>query len=105
MCVPTSKIIGRKKMLEYKLPENAKELLRYIDAHGPRTQKQLYRELDLTLRALRYSLEKLERVGLLVKRPNLIDMRSLYYVLTIESCDIGQILSESVTSSGEEALA
>ena len=64
----------------FKLPKNAMTIMRYIDVHGPKTQKELGIDLNLSLRALRYALRRMEMRGVINKRANLSDMRSLYYV-------------------------
>lgn len=65
-----------------RLPTNAYVILDYLRENGPKTQKALDNELSFSLRALRYALERLERGGLVEKRANLVDMRSLYLCLT-----------------------
>lgn len=93
-----------------KLPTNAVHLIRFIHQEGPKTQKQLSHELTLTLRALRYALDRLEKRGFLVKRANLSDMRSLYYVLTIPHNEVEGVISQELGTplasiSQEEAIA
>ena len=53
----------------YKLPKNAIYLMHYFAAHGAKTQKSLNRELNLTLRALRYALDRLEGRSLIEIKP------------------------------------
>ncbi len=55
--------------------------MRYINSQGPKTQKELKIDLNLSLRALRYALRRMELRGVINKRANLSDMRSLYYVI------------------------
>lgn len=65
----------------FKLPANAMTIMRYIENQGPKTQKELKTDLNLSLRALRYALRRMELRGVIIKRANLSDMRSLYYVI------------------------
>lgn len=65
----------------FKLPTNAMTIMRYIESQGPKTQKELKIDLNLSLRALRYALRRMELRGVIRKRANLSDMRSLYYVI------------------------
>lgn len=65
----------------FRLPKNAITIMRYIDSQGPKTQKELKFDLDLSLRALRYALRRMELRGVINKRANLSDMRSLFYTI------------------------
>ena len=67
----------------FKLPKNALMIMSYLEKQGPKTQKQMYDELNLSLRALRYALRRAELSGVIKKKANLSDMRSLFYTLEI----------------------
>ena len=85
--------------IDCKLPKNAIRLIRIIYLEGPKTQKQLAHELTLTLRALRYALDRLEKKGFLVKKANLSDMRSLFYVLNIPHNEVESVISQELGTS------
>lgn len=81
------------------LPKNAYTIIEYIQVHGPQTQKTLNDQFDITLRALRYALDKLEKARILIKRPNLKDMRSPFYVLRINGEELEQIKCDNLSVS------
>lgn len=47
------------------------------------SQKELIKRLGIPPRTVRYALDKLLELGLIHKRPNLLDMRSIYYSLNL----------------------
>ncbi|MHA1353429.1 MAG: hypothetical protein ACTSPP_11650 [Candidatus Heimdallarchaeaceae archaeon] len=49
------------------------------------TQKQLIIESEIPARTARYALKRLIEMGLIIKRNNLADMRSVYYFLVEEN--------------------
>ncbi|MCH8908485.1 MAG: winged helix-turn-helix transcriptional regulator [Candidatus Heimdallarchaeota archaeon] len=79
-----------------KLPEKAIPLLRYLDEHGPLTQKELINTLSLPVRTVRYSIRRLLEKGLIKKVPNLKDMRSIFYHISPEVADVEAVISEEL---------
>jgi DNA-binding MarR family transcriptional regulator len=77
-----------------KLPVKAIPLLRYLEANGPKTQKELIETLNLPVRTVRYSIRRLLERGLIRKVPNLKDMRSVFYHISPEVVDIETIIAE-----------
>lgn len=69
----------KRRNREQKLPNSALPLLRYLEAYGSKTQRELIEELDLPVRTVRYSIRRLLEKNLIQKQPNLADMRSVYY--------------------------
>ncbi len=78
----------------FKLPKNAIEIMKLIEMQGPKTQKQLYEELNLSLRALRYALRRMELRGVISKKANLSDMRSLFYTINENITDLHAFFQE-----------
>jgi DNA-binding MarR family transcriptional regulator len=52
-----------------------------LENKNPLTQKELIEKSALPARTVRYALKRLIELGLIVKRNNLQDMRSIYYFL------------------------
>lgn len=63
------------------LPLSGKKLLSILEIKGPLTQKQLIKASEIPARTARYALRRLIEMGLIIKRCNLSDMRSVYYFL------------------------
>ena len=78
----------------FKLPKNALTIMRYIQREGPKTQKDLFEELNLTLRSLRYALRRMELRGVISKKANLVDMRSLFYTIDGSITDVETFFQE-----------
>ncbi len=68
----------------FKLPVNAKTIMSYLDFNGPKTQKELFNELDFTHRVLRYTLRRMLERCVICKKANFADMRSPYYYLNLD---------------------
>ena len=85
-----------KKFIETKarLPEKSIPLLRFLEQNGPKTQRELIDTLDLPTRTVRYSIRRLLERGLILKIPNLRDMRSVYYNISPEVVDVESIIGE-----------
>ncbi len=64
------------------IPHSGKKLLQILDEKGPMTQKSLIQESEVPARTARYALRRLMEMGLIIKRCNLSDMRSVYYFKT-----------------------
>lgn len=77
-----------------RLPEKSIPLLRFLEEHGPRTQRDLIESLNLPTRTVRYSIRRLLERGLIKKVPNLRDMRSVYYHISPEVVDVEQVIAE-----------
>lgn len=52
-----------------------------LERKNPLTQKELIQAADLPARTVRYALKRLIELGIIIKRSNLSDMRSVYYFL------------------------
>lgn len=98
MQAPCLQLVKNRKMYRsepmFKLPKNALMIMSYIENQGPATQKTLYSELNLSLRALRYALRRMELRGVIFKKANLTDMRSLYYTLSDSITDVSAFVKE-----------
>ena len=57
------------------------KLLTVLEHKGRLTQKELISEVDLPSRTIRYALKRLIEMGLIIRRNNLQDMRSVYYFI------------------------
>jgi len=68
-------------MVDEELPSSGKKILSILEKHGPLTQKELIKASEIPARTARYALRRLIEMGLIVKRCNLSDMRSVYYFL------------------------
>ncbi|MHA2098602.1 MAG: winged helix DNA-binding protein [Candidatus Kariarchaeaceae archaeon] len=77
-----------------RLPEKAIPLLRFLEEHGPKTQRELIEALNLPTRTVRYSIRRLLERGLIMKVPNLKDMRSVFYHISPEVADVEVIIAE-----------
>ena len=79
-----------------RLPESAIPLLRYLQAQGRKTQRELIEELGLPTRTVRYSIRRLLERGLIRKIPNLRDMRSVFYLISPEVADVKLIIEQEM---------
>ncbi|MDH5403603.1 MAG: winged helix-turn-helix transcriptional regulator [Candidatus Heimdallarchaeota archaeon] len=79
-----------------RLPEKAIPLLRYLEANGPKTQRELIESLNLPTRTVRYSIRRLLERGLIKKVPNLKDMRSVFYHISPEVADVEAVIAEEM---------
>ncbi|RMG21445.1 MAG: MarR family transcriptional regulator [Methanobacteriota archaeon] len=80
---------------EQKLPANAIIMLRFLHDHGRKTQKEIINTLNLPIRSVRYCIRRLMERGLIVKYPNLKDMRSVFYQLAADKLhEVETILEE-----------
>lgn len=84
-----------------KLPNNAIIMLRFLHDSGRQTQKQIIQNLNLPIRSVRYCIRRLMERQLIVKYPNLRDMRSVYYQISTDS--IGEV--ENILDLGEDIVA
>ena len=75
-----------------KLPDSAMPIMRYLDEHGKKTQRELIVELKMTTRTVRYALRRLLKRGMIKEYPNLSNMRSHYY--KIEQWTVNEILNK-----------
>ncbi|MHA1114854.1 MAG: winged helix-turn-helix transcriptional regulator [Candidatus Heimdallarchaeum aukensis] len=64
---------------------SGQRLIQLLEEKGPLTQKQLIIESEIPARTARYALKRLIEMGLIIKRNNLADMRSVYYFLVEEN--------------------
>ena len=60
-------------------------MLRFLQDHGRKTQKEVIQTLNLPIRSVRYCIRRLTERQLIVKYPNLRDMRSVYYQIAVEN--------------------
>ncbi|MHA1305273.1 MAG: winged helix-turn-helix transcriptional regulator [Candidatus Heimdallarchaeaceae archaeon] len=60
---------------------SGQKLIRLLEKKGPLTQKELIIESEIPARTARYALKRLIEMGLIIKRSNLADMRSVYYFI------------------------
>ncbi len=60
---------------------SGQKLIEILEEKGPLTQKELIIKSEVPARTARYALKRLLELGLIVKRSNLADMRSVYYFL------------------------
>ncbi|MCY3414087.1 MAG: MarR family transcriptional regulator [Candidatus Heimdallarchaeota archaeon] len=79
-----------------KLPDSAIPILRYLENHGQKTQRELIQNLNLPTRTVRYSIRRLIERGLIKKMPNLRDMRSVFYVIDSSVLDVEAVISEEL---------
>lgn len=84
-----------------KLPQNAIIMLRFLNDHGKKTQKEIIQTLNLPIRSVRYCIRRLQERQLIVKYPNLRDMRSVFY--TINTDHVQEV--ESILEAGEDIYA
>ncbi|MCY3414091.1 MAG: MarR family transcriptional regulator [Candidatus Heimdallarchaeota archaeon] len=84
-----------------KLPEAAIPLLRYLEANGKKTQRELIQNLNLPTRTVRYSIRRLLERGLIKKVPNLKDMRSVFYLIDSSVLDVEAIIAEEMRMSAK----
>ena len=63
------------------VPISGKKLMAILGEKGPLTQKELIQASDIPARTARYALKRLIEMGLIIKRSNLADMRSVFYFL------------------------
>lgn len=84
-----------------KLPDAAVPLLRYLEANGKKTQRELISNLNLPTRTVRYSIRRLLERGLIKKVPNLKDMRSVFYLIDSSVLDVEQIIAEEIKISAK----
>jgi DNA-binding MarR family transcriptional regulator len=84
-----------------KLPQNAIIMLRFLHDHGKKTQKEIIQTLNLPIRSVRYCIRRLQERELIVKYPNLRDMRSVFYICNTDH--IGEI--ENILEAGEDVYA
>ncbi len=82
-----------------RLPEKAIPLLRYLEQHGPKTQKEVINALNLPIRTVRYSIRRLLERGLIRKVPNLRDMRSVFYHISPTVTDVEAVIQEELRLS------
>ncbi|MCG3220385.1 MAG: winged helix-turn-helix transcriptional regulator [Candidatus Heimdallarchaeota archaeon] len=68
-------------MADEEIPVSGKKLLSILEKKGPLTQKQLIKASAIPARTARYALRRLIELGLIVKRSNLSDMRSVFYFI------------------------
>jgi DNA-binding MarR family transcriptional regulator len=59
-----------------KLPESAHTVIEALAEHGTLNQKKLRHYTGLPLKTIRYAINRLEKYNIVVKTPNLEDMRS-----------------------------
>lgn len=80
----------------FQLPKHSILIFRLIEREGSQTQKDLAEKLNLSLRSLRYTLRRMELRGVISKKANLKDMRSLFYVIdeAVMSMGIDRFLIE-----------
>ena len=67
------------------VPVSGQKLIAILGKKGPLTQKELIQESDIPARTARYALKRLMEMGLIIKRSNLQDMRSVFYFLAEEN--------------------
>ena len=84
-----------------RLPENAIILLRFLHDHGRKTQKEIIQTLGLPIRSVRYCIRRLQERQLIVKYPNLRDMRSVFYQLNTDFVAETEVILEH----GEDIVA
>ena len=56
-------------------------LMTVLEKKNPLTQKELIKKAALPARTVRYALKRLIELGIIIRRNNLQDMRSVYYFL------------------------
>jgi hypothetical protein len=62
------------------LPKSALVVLDHISAEGPIAPREISSKFDVPLRTVTFALNKLMRLDLLKRIPNLLDMRKPQYV-------------------------
>ena len=62
-----------------RLPKSALVVLDHITAEGPLAPREISRKFDVPLRTVTFALNKLMKLDLLRKTPNLMDMRKPKY--------------------------
>ncbi len=60
---------------------SSQKLVTVLENKNPLTQKELIKRADLPARTVRYALKRLIELGIIIRRSNLQDMRSVYYFL------------------------
>ena len=83
---------------ENKLPANAIVMLRFLHDQGRKTQKEIIQTLDLPIRSVRYCIKRLQERQLIIKYPNLKDMRSVFYQINTDLIPE----TEEILSRGED---
>lgn len=73
------------------LSEKSINILRYLLGNAGRTQGDIIKTLNLSIRAVRYNLQKLLESGMIHKVPNLYDMRRVFYHISHEFLNIESI--------------
>lgn len=63
------------------LTKSGQELVKVLRKKGKCTQKELIGIVDIPARTVRYALKRLIELGIIYRRSNLNDMRSVYYFL------------------------
>ena len=67
------------------LPKSSQKIYEIVKKKGPLTQKDVIEESDIPARTARYAIKRLIELGLIVKRSNLSDMRSVFYFANIST--------------------
>lgn len=65
------------------LSESAMKINEYLKVNGQKTQKELIEELNIKPKTVRYAVRRLMDRKMIKSFPNLMDVRSVFYV-TIE---------------------
>ncbi len=86
-------------MIRTKLPKDSLPLLKFIENNGPLSQKSILESLKFPIRKLRYLLNRLVEDGILRRIPNLNDMRSVYYDLSIDNNFLESLLVSTKKSA------
>lgn len=84
------------------LPWAAIPLLKYLDYHGKKTQKQLIVELELPVRTVRYAVTRLLEENYIQRIPNLEDMRSVFYQISPEICNVTAICENHQSNPADD---
>ncbi len=62
------------------LPPSARRVHQYLIIKGKAKARELAQSLEIPFRTVRYALKELERKGLITKVPDLMDLRSYFYL-------------------------
>ncbi len=62
------------------LPPSAQKVHRYLVTKGKAKAKEMANSLQMPFRTVRYALKELEKKGLIMKMPDLMDLRSYFYL-------------------------
>ena len=73
-----------KMLTQHDVPRSAIILLDHLTKHGPMAPRDLSKKAKIPLRTVTFALQKLVRMRLLNKTPNLMDMRKPLYHPNIE---------------------